>query len=166
LKSPSTRESGHLTLVAGAIIISAVAVLGSLFFTPELRPAETVTQSTMLTSTSTSTVTFTVSVSSATSSYYSGPTVAYGFISFSSSWRYVGNATMSGFLAAPCALGLHCPEGASSQAEEFTNGTLVIYAEQWTTDANYTILVSNNAVLCITPPVSLAPSCPLLIDGP
>jgi hypothetical protein len=99
--------------------------------------------------------------------------LTYGAVTFSGSWQYVGNVTLTGALSGCEALRLPCPSGGTpSQAEEFTNGTAIIYAESETTTVSnsetvFTILISDNAVYCISPASNgIAPVCPSLLDEP
>ncbi len=143
------------TQLAMAIIVAGVVIGAGIFASFHFGTATTVTRTTTATKTVTTSIT------------------NYGAVSFSSSWHYVVNVTLSGTLSACEALRFPCPSNPTSQAEQFTNGTANIYAEgitgcqegSATACITWTIIISNNSVYCITPPVSYAPQCPSVINS-
>jgi hypothetical protein len=106
--------------------------------------------------------------STTTTAIVPATSTTYGAVTFSSPWHYVGNVTLTGALSACEAMRNPCPSVSTSQAEEFTNGTSIIYAESYTANTTLiTILISNNAVYCVSPGSNgIAPVCPSTIDGP
>ncbi len=99
-------------------------------------------------------------------------TTAFLGISFSSSWHYVGNVTLSGSLSTCVILRLPCPTNPTSQAEQFTNGTATLYAEEASRcessvncTSYFAILIINNAVYCVSPKLPWdTPQCLTVID--
>ena len=101
----------------------------------------------------------------------SAAAAAYLGISFAPPWHYVGNVTLSGPLSACEALRLPCPLNPTSQAEEFTAGASVVYAEEMTGCGGSQgcvksiIIVSGGSIACMTPKVPWASLCPTTIGG-
>jgi len=161
--------------LAVAIVIAALVIGISIIVSPYLS-TRTVTQTTTTTQSTTLTETIaSITTITTTPATTSAQPVTVGGVTFSGSWHYVGNVTLTGALSTCKVLGIPCPS-AQSQAEAFTDGFSTIYAEYATligvqtpscfSPCTTTVLIMNNAVFCITPYANgIAPLCPSMIDG-
>lgn len=159
------------TGIAVALVVVALVIGAGLFASTYLRArtvTETITTRQSTTLTETSVTTTTATATPAATSTVEG-VLRYGAITFLSPWQYVGNVTLSGPLSACEAVHSSCQNNPTSQAEQFANGTSNIDAEEQTgcsggglivACTTWTVLVSNDAIYCITPTVTWAPQCP------